>query len=136
MNWLRAPLRLVDDPANKAAPLAAALRDYGAERGDAQAVARLELQLGAALATPSAAASERAAPTWLFGLWALNAAIALALSWHAGAARRLDARAPIAQHATRDSGVSAVEIASRLGAGPRQLASQEAADRLQATLRR
>jgi hypothetical protein len=115
--------------AERGSQLAAAIQDYGAERGAAQALTRLEQRLSAALATPSAAPSTSAEPTWLLSLSVASGVLALAL---------------ILQQALPDEQVepvrathhvfSAAEIASRLGVGPRELASQAAMDTLQLSL--
>jgi hypothetical protein len=130
MSWFRMPLRLVDDPGHGDAALAAALRDWGAEAGDARAVARIEQQLAAALAQPRTVARARPepfappAPAWLLGLWAVNVAIALMLSSHVSPR----ALAPVA--ASQAAEMSAVEAASRLGVAPCELAVYEAMDAL------
>lgn len=127
MSWFRAPLRLVDEPVHADAALATALRDWGAEAGDGRAIARLEQQLAAALAQPRAAARARPeppVPACLLGLWLVNAAIAILLSSHA-APREL---AHVAE--SQPAELSALEVASRLGVGPRALAAQEAMDPL------
>lgn len=124
MSWFRAPLRLSEDPQHSGTALASALREWGADAADAHAVARLERQLTAAMLEARSAPARRQsiaprAPACLFGLWAMNVAIALLISSYEVPR---EARPP--QH----TGLSAVEVASRLGVGPRELAAFAAVD--------
>jgi hypothetical protein len=140
MTWFRAPLRLVDEGAastSRDRALAAALRDWSAETGDAHAVARLERRLAAALAAPRALpARHSASAAWLGGMSALAAVVLLAFFLHESSSHELDTRAVVMQRIAIATGPSRLEMASRLGVGPRELAAQAAIDTLQPRVRR
>ena len=127
MRFFRAPLRLVAAPDACDPALAGALRDWGAARGDSRAIARLELRMAAALSQAARAqpvSRKPPASSYLLGLWAVHAALALVLSWHAAPRSVATVAAPESIRYT------AAEIASRLGVAPRELATAEALDLL------
>lgn len=108
--------------AHDGSQLAAAIREYGAEHADLEALMRLEERLAAAFVAPgAAAASEPLAPAWLLSL--STAAFALAVGLF------LQRVSPVEQPCAQDLALrsfSATEIAGRMGVSPRELASEAA----------